>query len=124
MLAEPSDRHIAFMALNGEGEPVGFVEASLRFDHVNGCDTSPVAFIEGVYVRPDWRRGRIARALCEAVESWGAGAGCREMASDALITNTVSHAFHAAVGFEETERVVFFHKALQTPTANAEPAKR
>lgn len=34
------------------------------------------------------------------------------MASDALLDNAGSHAFHEAVGFEETERVVYFRKSL------------
>jgi aminoglycoside 6'-N-acetyltransferase I len=111
-LAESGGRHIAFIALTSVGEAVGFAEGSLRFDYVNGCETSPVVFLEGIYVALDRRREQIARELCNAVESWGTDAGCREMASDALTTNTVSHAFHAAVGFEETERVVCFRKRI------------
>jgi hypothetical protein len=30
----------------------------------------------------------------------------------ALLANHDSHAFHATIGFEETERVVFFRKSL------------
>ena len=111
-IGAPDDRHIAFIAMTAGGEATGFIEGSLRFDYVNGCETSPVVFIEGVYVAPDRRRERIGRSLCEAVEAWGAAAGCREMASDATLSNAESHAFHAALGFEETERVVCFRKAV------------
>ena len=35
-----------------------------------------------------------------------------ELASDAGIDNTVSHGMHTGLGFEETERVVYFRKDL------------
>jgi aminoglycoside 6'-N-acetyltransferase I len=38
--------------------------------------------------------------------------GCRELASDALLQNTAAHDVHAALDFEETERVVYFRKVL------------
>jgi aminoglycoside 6'-N-acetyltransferase I len=105
-------REVAFLARAASGEIVGFAEATLRSDYVNGCDTSPVAFLEGIYVRPVDRRKGVARSLVRAVEAWGRERGCSELASDALIDNTQSHAFHAAAGFEETDRVVYFRKPL------------
>ncbi len=107
------DATVAFVASTGAGEIVGFAEGSLRADYVNGCETSPVTFLEGIYVEPEHRQSGIARELCRAVEAWGRAAGSLEMASDADLSNTASHAFHAAVGFEETERVVFFRKLLR-----------
>jgi aminoglycoside 6'-N-acetyltransferase I len=103
---------VASIASTGSGGIVGFAEASLRTDYVNGCETSPVTFLEGIYVAPDHRGAGIAMALCVAVGACRRAAGCREMASDADVSNTVNHAFHGAVGFAETERVVFFRKAL------------
>ena len=78
----------------------------------NGTDTSPVAFLEGIYVEPRLRRKGIGAALVAAVCAWARRMGCRELASDALLENEGSHAVHRALGFEETERVVFFRKAL------------
>lgn len=109
---EPS-RFATFLAVLPDGRAVGFVEASLRYDYVNGCDTSPVAFLEGVYVRPEHRRQGIARRLVEAAEVWGRSKGCVEIASDALVDNTDSHDMHRHLGFEETERVVYFKKRLK-----------
>lgn len=110
-LADSSARATAFVAVGLKGM-LGFVEASLRTDYVNGCDTTPVAFIEGLYVRPQCRDQGVARGLCDAVEAWGRELGCQELGSDADLDNTESHAFHLALGLEETERVVFFHKGL------------
>jgi aminoglycoside 6'-N-acetyltransferase I len=99
-----------------DGEPAGFAEASLRRDHVNGCDSpigTPVAFLEGLYVVPAQRRRGIARALCHAVADWGRAKGCIELASDTGVDNLDSQATHQALGFAETERVVYFRRALQ-----------
>jgi aminoglycoside 6'-N-acetyltransferase I len=91
----------------------GFAEAAIRRDYVNGCETSPVAFVEGIYVVPEHRRQGVAGALIAAVEQWARDQGLRELASDALIENSQSHAMHRALGFSETERVVYFRKALK-----------
>jgi aminoglycoside 6'-N-acetyltransferase I len=94
---------------------VGFAEAALRRDYVNGCDTSPllpVAFLEGIFVRPAFRRRGIARQLCDRIAAWARVQGAREFASDAVIDNTASHAMHRALGFTETEHVVFFRRDL------------
>jgi len=96
-----------------EGETViGFTEAAIRRDYVNGCETSPVAFVEGIYVSPGQRRRGVARAMIAAVEDWARRQGLSELAAAALLDNAQSHAMHNALGFGETERVVYFRKAL------------
>jgi len=110
MLAD--QRRIALLFRSDTGEALAFAEASIRRDYVNGCDTSPVAFLEGIYVAPDHRQRGVARTLAERVAIWARGFGCTEFASDALIENEASHAFHAAIGFAETERVVYFRRSL------------
>jgi len=89
----------------------GFVETSIR-PHVDGCSTSPVGYVEGWYVDPDARRQGIGTKLVEAAELWAAAEGCREMASDAHLSNAVSHAAHRALGFLEHQRLVHFRKVL------------
>ena len=94
------------------GRAIGFVEASIRRDYVNGCESSPVAFVEGIYVVPEKRGCGVARGLIAAVETWAREQGVKELASDALLDNARSHAMHRALGFSETERVVYFRKLL------------
>jgi aminoglycoside 6'-N-acetyltransferase I len=101
------------LAIDAAGEVLGFAEASLRRDPVNGTTSSPVGFLEGVYVVPAARRRGVARALVQAAEQWSRQAGCREFASDAYLRNRASHAMHYALGFVETERVVYFRKPLR-----------
>jgi aminoglycoside 6'-N-acetyltransferase I len=104
--------HFVRLAMSAGGGAVGFVEAALRSDYVNGTSSSPVAFLEGLYVVPECRHSGIARALVDAVVAWARAAGCSELASDALLDNPAAHAAHRALGFEETERVVYFRRAL------------
>jgi aminoglycoside 6'-N-acetyltransferase I len=109
-VAQPA-RYAQFVAYD-EGSPVGLAEAALRSDYVNGTETSPVAFLEGLYVVPAERGKGIARSLVRETMRWARERGCAELASDALLDNTTSHAVHRALGFQETERVVFFRRRL------------
>lgn len=111
-LAGYPDR-VAFVALDEAGAIIAFAEASTRRDYVEGCDTSPVVFLEGIYVLPQARKTGVAKALSDVVANWGRTKGYTEYASNALLDNIDSHAFHAAIGFKETERVVFFRKELK-----------
>lgn len=110
-LLEP-DRFVAFIAWASDGALIGFAEASLRQDHVNGCETSPVAFLEGIFVSPGHRRRGVAGRLVETICGWARKRGVSELASDVEIANSGSISMHKALGFSETERVVYFRKAL------------
>ena len=109
MLAAPDQ--IAFLAYDN-GAAVGLAEVALRHDYVNGCDSSPVGFLEGIYVAPEARRRGVAWMLLTQAKAWVGSQGCSEFASDASVDNLGSHAMHRAPGFEETQRVVFFRQKL------------
>ena len=111
-LAQP-ERFLQLMIYDEQRTPIGFIEGSIRSDYVNGTETSPVGFVEGVYVTPSWRRKGVARHLFAAIGDWARARGCSELASDALLDNEVSQRAHTALGFEETERVVYFVKKLK-----------
>jgi aminoglycoside 6'-N-acetyltransferase I len=100
-----------FLAERPGGSVAGFVEAGTR-PYADGCDTSPVGYVEAWYVDPDVLRTGYGRALLAAAEEWARGLGCREMASDAQLGNDVSHAAHVRVGYAEVDRIVQFRKAL------------
>ncbi len=89
-----------------------FAESFVRHEHVNGCTTSPVAFLEGIYTAPELRGTGLGAQLVDAVTDWARTTGCTELGSDAYLDNTDSHAFHRATGFTEASRVVFFRKTL------------
>lgn len=94
------------------GRILGFLEAALR-STADGCDQRhPVGYVEGWYVIESHRAQGIGRALLCAAENWAREQGCREMASDADIDNTLSHRVHQASGFTVTGRSILFRKAL------------
>jgi aminoglycoside 6'-N-acetyltransferase I len=110
-LAQP-ERFLQLMMYDENRRPVGFIEGSIRGDYVNGTESSPVGFVEGVFVVPAWRRRGVARQLFAAIADWARARGCLELASDALIDNEASQRAQRALGFRETERVVYFTKEL------------
>ena len=95
-----------------QGEAVGFAQCQLRRDYVEGTESSPVGYLEGIYVREGARRQGVARKLLSACESWAKAQGCKEFASDCELDNTDSQRFHRAVGFEEANRIVAYVKKL------------
>ncbi len=62
LLAQP-DRYLQLMMYDEQRQPLGFIEGSIRTDYVNGTESSPVGFIEGIYVVPAGRRKGGARQL-------------------------------------------------------------
>jgi aminoglycoside 6'-N-acetyltransferase I len=68
-VADPR-KYAQFIAFDEENHPVGLAEGSLRYDYVNGTETSPVAFLEGLYVIPAARRRGTAKQLIETVAAW------------------------------------------------------
>ncbi len=110
-LAQP-ERFLQLMVYDQNRTPIGFIEGSIRNDYVNGTETSPVGFVEGVFVIPSMRRKGVARQLFAAIGDWARARGCLELASDALLENEASQRAHRALGFRETERVVYFAKPL------------
>lgn len=110
LLRSPQDA--AFLGKIPDGEYIAFIQLSLRHDYVEGTISTPVGYIEGIYVRPGYRKSGLARRLVEAGEGWCREQGCIEMASDAEIGNLESHAFHRRMGYEEVNRVVCYRKGV------------
>ena len=91
---------------------VGVALCCLRNDYVEGCETSPVGYLEGICVREAFRNRGIAKKLLSECEQWAKGKGCKEFASDCALTNTSSLNFHLSVGFQEQNRIICFKKTL------------
>ena len=97
-----------FLAEDG----TGFAQCQLRRDYVEGTESTPVGYLEGIYVAEAGRRKGLARQLLSACENWAREQGCQEFASDCELTNTQSFQFHLALGFEEVNRIICFTKKL------------
>jgi len=118
-----SDGGLALIAEAPGGEPAGFAEIAVR-PYANGCDSRPVAFLEGIWVQPRFRRTGVGAGLIGHAEALLVARGFRELGSDTTIDNRDSKAAHRAWGFAETERVVYFRKPLALPDRPANPVAR
>lgn len=95
-----------------EGKPVAFAQCKLRHDYVEGTDSSPVGYLEGIFVTEGHRRKGCAAELLAECERWAKEKGCSEFASDCELDNIDSQRFHTAMGFQETNRIICFKKEL------------
>lgn len=100
-----------FLAFDGE-QAVGFSQCQLRRDYVEGTESSPVGYLEGIFVADGFRRRGFAAQLLSACEAWAKKKGCREFASDCELDNAASMHFHRSLGFEEANRIICFAKKL------------
>ena len=107
-----AEKDAVFLGKAPDGECMAFILLSLRHEYVEGTNSAPVGYIEGIYVKPGYRRAGMAKRLVEFGEAWCREQGCVEMASDAEIGNVESQAFHEEMGFEEANRVVCYRKGL------------
>ena len=109
ILAKPDS---AFFLAYVEDVPIGFAQCQLRYDYVEGTDSSPVGYLEGIYVASEYRKHGIARELLTDCETWAKSKGCTEFASDCELENAQSLQFHLKVGFEEANRIICFTKKI------------
>lgn len=79
---------------------------------MEGRHTSPVGYLECIFVKEEYRNGGVASELCKECKEWAKDKGCTEFASDCDLTNDASHKFHLAIGFEETKRIIHFKKEI------------
>lgn len=94
------------------GQIVGFAQCQLRHDYVEGTESNPVGYLEGIFVSEEFRKQGLAKKLLKACEDWAKEQGCYEFASDCELDNHESYKFHMNVGFEEANRVICFTKRL------------
>ena len=102
----------AFFLAYRENRAIGFAQCQLRHDYVEGTESSPVGYLEGIFVEETYRRQGVARALLAACENWAGERGCSEFASDCELSNTESLLFHLKLGFLEANRIICFTKTL------------
>ena len=95
-----------------ENNPVAFAQCNIRNDYVEGAESSPVGYLEGIFVKIEHRKRGIAKRLLTQCENWAKSQGCSEFASDCELNNTDSLKFHLQLGFEEVNRIICFKKKL------------
>lgn len=107
-----TDEDAACFLQYADSSPIAFAQCQLRHDYVEGTNSSPVGYLEGIFVSDGYRRKGYAAELLAACEKWAKEKGCTEFASDCEFDNAESLKFHLALGFEEANRIICFKKEL------------
>ena len=68
---------VVFLAQE-ENSLIGFAQCGLRHDYVEGAYTSPVGYLEGIYVEPAFRRCGVAAAGLLGIRERHRGGKCEE----------------------------------------------
>lgn len=103
---------IQFFLKYDQDVPIGFAQCQLRYDYVEGTETSPVGYLEGIFIKEEYRHKGYAKELLSECEKWAKEKGCKEFASDCETDNDSSFSFHMAMGFKEANRIICFTKKL------------
>jgi aminoglycoside 6'-N-acetyltransferase I len=93
--------------LNEEPGPIGMIELSLR-NIVDGCSSTPVAYIEGLYLIEKYQGQGLGKEMMAFIKKWAREQGCTELAVDTELEKERAQKFYLREGFEETYRVVQF----------------
>lgn len=95
-----------------DDKAIGFANISIRYDYVEGCESTPVAYLEGIFIDEKYRNRGYGRQLVNTCEDWARSNNIKEFASDCELTNANSLSFHLAIGFIEANRIICFKKDL------------
>lgn len=111
LLGRAAGEYVVFVAERDGGGLAGFAEVGTR-NYAEGCTSSPVAYLEGIWVDSDRRRDSVGVALVDVALAWAQEYGFQDSASDCALDNDVSYAFHRALGFAEVDRIVCFKRSV------------
>lgn len=106
-----NEEAVCFIKYEDE-KPIGFAQCQLRYDYVEGIESSPVGYLEGILIVDRYRKKGYAAELLAECEKWAKEKGCTEFASDCELANEESLKFHMALGFEEANRIICFRKDI------------
>ena len=107
-----NDPDSAVFIMTDDNKAVGFAQCGLRHDYVEGTESSPVGYLEGIFVEEPYRKQGCAKQLLARCEEWARGKGCSEFGSDCEINNEISRQFHLGAGFRVANRIICFTKNL------------
>ena len=106
-----SDKAVCFIKYV-DHKAVGFAQCQIRTDYVEGTKTSPVGYLEGIFIVETYRHNGYAKELLKECERWAKDKKCSEFASDCELDNVDSLRFHMAMGFEEANRIICLRKDI------------
>ena len=100
-----------FVVDRGDGRLGGFLEAATR-EGADGCETSPVGYIEGWYVDADLRRQGLGARSWPRQRPGPVRAAMRRWPAIAWSTTPSASWPDSSLGYREVERLIHFRKPL------------
>ncbi len=91
---------------------VGFIHISIRSDYVEGATNNKTAYLEGIYIKPAYRRNNIGMFLLNHGQQWAKLKGLDQIASDTELDNLSGQQFHEKLGFTKTNSIVCYLKNI------------
>jgi len=92
----------AFFVVEHDGAIIGTSAVYLVKTHRTQTLGRPSAYICHVYVRPEWRRRGLARALTSAAVDWARARGCEVVR---LRTSNMGRPVYEGLGFRKTDEL-------------------
>jgi ribosomal protein S18 acetylase RimI-like enzyme len=96
-----------FVAQNGDGEAVGFVQLYPTFSSVSAAR---VYVLNDLFIAPQARRGAVARRLMDAAAAFARGQGAIRLSLSTGITNLAAQSLYESEGWVRDEQ--YFHYSL------------
>ena len=100
-----------YFLINEDKKILGLAELSSR-NIVDGCLSSPVAYLEGLYLKKECRGMGLGRKAIEIIKNWCKEKGFTELGMDTELTNLEAQKFFKTVGLQETYRIVQFRARI------------
>ncbi len=87
---------------------IGFIHLAIRKGFVEGANSSPVGYVEGIYVKPEFRKMGVAKALYNAGVQWVKSKKCYQVGADLGLNNETCPDFYVNMGFDEVNRIICY----------------
>ena len=99
---------VSFLMYEKE-QPLGFAQCQLRHDDVEGSASSPLAILEGIFVKEAYRNHGYAKSLLKECETWAALQGCKGFSSNFQLKIAYTFIYMQDL---EANRIICFIKKL------------
>lgn len=91
---------------------IGFIYCQLKYDYIEDVKAYPVGYLEGAFLEEEYRKNEYVIEFFKFFENWAKAIGCKEIASNCEVSDTVTLELLKLMGMQEEYRIVHFRKNL------------